>query len=78
MIKTIILKLIRLYQRTLSPDTGLMAYKHPNGYCKYHPHCSEYAYQSINKHGLFKGFYLSIKRIFKCHPFSKGGYDPIK
>ena len=78
MIKTIILKLIRLYQRTLSPDTGLMAYQRPSGYCKYFPHCSEYAYLSINKHGLIKGLFFSIKRIFKCNPFSKGGHDPIK
>ena len=77
MIKTIILQLIRLYQKTLSPDSGWLSYKHPHGYCKFHPHCSEYSYQSIDKYGLIKGFYLTGKRILRCNPFNKGGHDPV-
>jgi len=46
--------------------------------CKYYPTCSEYAMQAIEKYGFFKGSLLSIKRILKCNPFSKGGYDPLK
>ncbi len=73
----IILFLIRLYQKTLSPDTGWFSFKHPHGYCKYYPTCSEYSHRAIKKYGIFKGFLKSIWRILRCNPFSKGGYDPI-
>lgn len=46
--------------------------------CKYYPTCSEYSLQAIKKYGAFKGLILSIKRILKCNPFSRGGYDPLK
>ena len=75
--KILVLKTIRLYQKTLSPDSGWFSFKYPNGYCRFHPHCSEYSHQAINKHGLIKGFYLSCKRILKCNPFNKGGHDPV-
>ena len=45
--------------------------------CKYIPTCSNYAIEAINYYGFFKGWYLSIKRILRCNPFSKGGYDPV-
>ena len=45
--------------------------------CKYIPTCSNYAIEAINKYGSIKGTYLSIKRILRCNPFSKGGYDPV-
>ena len=69
--------LIRLYQKTLSPDHGLLSYFIPHGACKFKPTCSEYGYEAIKKYGTLKGMYLSIKRILKCHPWSNGGYDPI-
>lgn len=75
--KKILLYIIRLYQRTLSPDSGWSAYKHPHGYCKFSPNCSQYSYQAIEKYGVFKGLYVSILRIIRCNPFSKGGYDPL-
>jgi len=46
--------------------------------CKFYPTCSEYMKQAVIKYGAIKGVYLGIKRIFKCNPFSKGGYDPLK
>ncbi len=76
--KKITLFLIRLYQKTFSPSTGWFAYKHPQGYCKYHPTYSEYSYQAIEKYGVMKGFFMAIWRILKCNPFSKGGHDPVK
>ncbi|NQU73576.1 MAG: membrane protein insertion efficiency factor YidD [Candidatus Omnitrophica bacterium] len=46
--------------------------------CRFYPSCSQYAISALTKYGFFKGFFLSISRILKCHPFSPGGYDPIK
>lgn len=46
--------------------------------CIYVPTCSEYAIEAINKYGALKGGFLAIKRILRCHPFAKGGYDPLK
>ena len=45
--------------------------------CKYIPSCSNYGIEAIIKYGSIKGSYLTIKRIFRCNPFSKGGYDPV-
>jgi putative membrane protein insertion efficiency factor len=61
--------LIRVYQVTLSPFWGAQ--------CRFHPSCSCYAVQAIEKHGAIKGFYLAIFRIMRCNPFSKGGVDPV-
>ena len=47
-------------------------------HCKYEPTCSEYTKQAIEKYGVFKGIFIGIKRILRCNPFSKGGYDPLK
>ena len=60
---------IRLYQRLLSPLTP------PS--CRFEPSCSEYAAQSILVHGLVKGALLGTWRILRCHPFARGGHDPV-
>ena len=46
--------------------------------CKYYPTCSEYAIQALEKYGFWKGSVLATKRVLRCNPFSKGGYDPLK
>lgn len=76
--KNICLKFIRFYQKTLSLDHGVFSYKHPQGFCRYYPSCSEYAYQAVDRFGLIKGLFKGLRRISRCHPFSAGGYDPIK
>jgi putative membrane protein insertion efficiency factor len=45
--------------------------------CRFLPTCSEYALGAIEKHGVFKGSYLAVRRILRCHPLCKGGYDPV-
>ncbi|QDU79003.1 Putative membrane protein insertion efficiency factor [Polystyrenella longa] len=60
--------LIRLYQIFLSPLLG------PS--CRFHPTCSEYALLAIKKYGVLKGSWKATRRIFRCHPWNPGGYDP--
>jgi len=76
MFKKIILKLIRLYQKTLSFDHGPLAFLYSEGFCRFQPTCSEYTYQAIEKYGVLKGSVLGLWRVLRCNPWSKGGYDP--
>lgn len=69
--------LIKIYQKTLSLDHGPLRFLYPNGYCKFHPTCSEYAHQAFEKHGFWKGWMLATKRILRCHPWSQAGIDPV-
>lgn len=67
--KTILIKLIRLYQIVISPLIG------PR--CRFVPTCSCYGIEAIKVHGALKGSWLTVKRILKCHPLSAGGFDPV-
>lgn len=69
--------LIRIYQKTISPDHGLISYFWPYGVCKYQPTCSEYGYLAIKKHGILKGALLAGWRILRCNPWSEGGMDNV-
>jgi len=73
-----VLKMIRVYQKTLSFDYGIPKIFYPHGFCRFHPTCSEYGYQAIEKYGVVKGGMLAFGRVLRCNPFSKGGYDPLK
>lgn len=70
MLKRLVLLLIELYKRTLSPYL-------PGG-CRFHPSCSEYSREAVEKYGVLKGLYLTVRRILRCHPFNPGGYDPVR
>ncbi len=72
----IITSIIKIYQKTLSFDHGLMKIFRPYGSCRYYPSCSEYAINALNKYGLIKGGLKSTWRILRCNPWSKGGHDP--
>ena len=61
--------IIEFYRKWISP------LKPP--VCRFIPTCSEYAVIALKKYGVFKGIFLTIKRLLKCHPFHKGGYDPV-
>ncbi|MDF2557153.1 MAG: hypothetical protein K0R71_981 [Bacillales bacterium] len=67
--KKILLLTIRFYQLAISPYLG------PR--CRFHPTCSTYGYEAISSFGVFKGGYLTIRRILKCHPFHPGGIDLV-
>lgn len=75
--KYLLMGLIKLYQQTLSPDHGWFKDLHPNGYCRYHPTCSQYTYAAIDRFGSLKGSWLGLKRIIRCNPWSRGGFDPV-
>ena len=76
--KRLLLAVITLYQKTLSPDQGLLRGFFPYGACKYRPTCSQYAYDAIRSFGILKGWSMGAKRILRCHPFASGGYDPVR
>ncbi|MBH08934.1 MAG: membrane protein insertion efficiency factor YidD [Candidatus Marinimicrobia bacterium] len=67
--KSLFILIIKLYQIILSPFLG--------DHCRHLPSCSQYAIEAINEWGAFKGSFLSIKRITRCHPWGNHGYDPV-
>ena len=67
--KRILVGLIRLYQKVISPLKGQT--------CRFYPSCSEYSIQALQKYGVINGSWKSIRRILKCHPFHPGGHDPV-
>lgn len=75
--KRILLFLIRVYSRTLSPDHGPLRGRFPHGYCRFAPTCSQYGYEAIDRYGALKGSALALRRIGRCHPWSAGGHDPV-
>lgn len=68
-VRNIIISAIKFYRKFISPI------KKPC--CRFMPTCSEYAIEALSRYGVVKGLYLSVKRILRCSPLSKGGYDPV-
>ncbi len=69
--------LIKLYQKTISPDHGWFSGLSPIGFCRFYPSCSVYGYRAIEKYGILKGGLMATWRIMRCNPFSKGGEDKL-
>jgi putative membrane protein insertion efficiency factor len=67
--RTFFILLIRGYQVGISPLLPAS--------CRYYPSCSAYAIEAFERHGVMRGFYLTITRLLRCHPFHTGGYDPV-
>ncbi|MGC4029339.1 MAG: membrane protein insertion efficiency factor YidD [Steroidobacteraceae bacterium] len=67
--RRILIAIIRGYQLIISPHLGQC--------CRFHPTCSCYATQALQRHGVLKGSVLSARRVFRCHPFNEGGFDPV-
>ncbi len=67
--RRVLISFIKCYKYLISP---FMA-----SHCRFHPSCSSYAIQAIEVHGAFKGCYLALRRLLRCHPFHPGGYDPV-
>ena len=78
MIKSVVLGFIRLYQKTLSFDHGIIGKVFGERFCRFYPSCSEYSYQAIERYGIFRGSWMGLKRIIRCHPWNDGGYDPLE
>lgn len=68
--KTLLMAVIRFYQRYISPLKG-------GPTCRFYPTCSQYAYEAVGKYGALKGGYMAVRRVLRCHPFHPGGYDPV-
>lgn len=76
--KSFILSLIRFYQRHLN-FSGLARYLFlTDRACRFDPTCSQYTYEAVEKYGILRGLWLGFLRILRCHPFSKGGRDPLR
>ena len=67
--RRILMGMIRVYQWTLSPLFGPC--------CRFHPSCSCYTHEAIERHGVIRGLWLGVRRLLRCHPFVEGGYDPV-
>ncbi len=67
--KTLLIALLRFYRYAISPMLGRN--------CRFHPTCSEYAIEAVQRHGALRGGWLALKRVGRCHPFNPGGYDPV-
>lgn len=68
-ISFIFIRFIQLYQIALSPFLPTS--------CRYHPSCSQYALDAIIRYGVLRGGWIGVKRLLRCHPFHKGGFDPV-
>lgn len=75
--KTVLIVLITIYQKTFSPDHGWFRGRFPYGFCRFYPSCSEYTKQAVIKHGALAGVWMGIKRILRCNPWTEPRLDQV-
>jgi putative membrane protein insertion efficiency factor len=68
--RQLVIGILRIYKRWISPML-------PSA-CRYHPTCSEYMIEAVEKHGVLRGLWMGLKRLGRCHPFHEGGFDPVR
>jgi putative membrane protein insertion efficiency factor len=66
----LLLTILRTYKRWISPML-------PSA-CRFHPTCSEYTMDAVQKHGALRGMWMGVRRLLRCHPFHEGGFDPVR
>lgn len=77
--KRFVLFILRLYKKTsFFHNHILKTITMSDSVCRFTPTCSEYMYEAVEKYGAGKGLFMGMKRIFRCNPWSQGGYDPVK
>jgi len=76
--RRLVVRLIKVYQKTLSFDHGPLKSFYPHGFCRFNPTCSQYGIEAIEKYGIIKGGVMTGWRILRCNPWSRGGNDPVK
>jgi putative membrane protein insertion efficiency factor len=69
-LRNFVLTILRIYKRWISPML-------PSA-CRFHPTCSEYTMEAVEKHGALRGVWMGILRLLRCHPFHEGGFDPVR
>lgn len=74
----IAVKLLKIYQKTLSFDHGVFKFLYPGGFCRFYPTCSDYAIAAVEKYGVLRGGTKAFWRVLRCNPFNRGGFDPLK
>ena len=67
--RSLLIGLLKAYRYAISPMLGRN--------CRYHPSCSEYAIEAVQRYGALRGGWLALRRVGRCHPFKSGGYDPV-
>jgi uncharacterized protein len=76
--RRLVILLITLYQKTLSPDHSWRRQRHPQGWCRYYPSCSEYTKQAVERHGVVRGLAMGSGRLLRCHPWAEPRVDLVK
>ncbi|HUS52020.1 MAG TPA: membrane protein insertion efficiency factor YidD [Candidatus Bathyarchaeia archaeon] len=77
--KSLVLRLIRAYQKSFLFRSNLLKFLFlSDSACRYRPTCSEYTYQAVSRYGIIRGSLKGLSRILRCHPWSKGGDDPVR
>lgn len=76
--RVLAVKIIRIYQKTLSFDHGPLKNFYPHGFCRFYPSCSQYGLEAIEKYGIIRGGVMTLWRVLRCNPWNKGGHDPVK